>query len=727
MDQVFRIIVYILAANIAYLIFSLIRQGFKHYSNYIAELFTLMMGSLWLLNQDINPGWVLLLSVIGIIVFIVLPVILQGKIDSLMAENRYDEIKSFATLKSAIAWSSPNSHLKDMADIAYNYAESPVKMVEELKKLLGQGEPYDSMTRLFLGMIHFNRRNFNELINDLRIPDKKFEEQSFEELLYLVRAYLETTRYDEAVEAQIALEKKANENCDNKVERRNNTIINRFVFYAFMGWKDEYNDFLSSNEKGVDLLPQDLRDFWKGVSYFYSGLYDEGEKQMKEVIASIHEDDFVVREFMQKRLYDMLEHKVFFDKHVLPKLKELHEKYNKEITDLVKDNDKSIVEVKPKKFVTEILSFAILVISVIFIVVFNVEDSVELINMGAASSVLVKYGEYFRLVSYIFVHMGFLHLFMNLIALRYFGPPVESIAGWGAFLFIFLISGIGGGALSCYFGTKLTIGASGGVLGLLTAGIVFELFKTKDSPSFSNQSNIFNLVFILIINVVYGVWEKGIDNYAHLGGIIAGALAGLLFVFFINKRALRILANSIALVICVGILGYASYWHISSFIANDFYPSKVSGYKECNIASTTFKVEAPLEWSLDKDNNSPNGISFNGPFNEKIIVNISFNVQSKEEYLKQLIDRSNKEIEELSGFELNSVSGPTKVSFRDNTYKIVWKIKISGRDVSIVDFVVFDSFFNENVWVYKVEYALISKHINRYDSIMEHMVSSLKL
>ena len=194
MDQFFRLVVYIIAANIAYLIFSLIMQGFFIYSNYIAELLFLMLILLAALYFNVAAGWVLLVAVIGIIVLVILPVFLQGKIDSLMAENRYDEILFFANIKSLIAWSEPNKHLKEMAIIAEKYAETPVKMVDKLKELMNKGEPYDGMTRLFLGLIHFNNRNFNDLINDLKIPDKTFDEHSFEELLYLVRAYLETTR-----------------------------------------------------------------------------------------------------------------------------------------------------------------------------------------------------------------------------------------------------------------------------------------------------------------------------------------------------------------------------------------------------------------------------------------------------------------------------------------------------------------------------------------------------
>lgn len=721
MDEFFKIIVYIIVANIAYLIFNLIKQGFKNYYNYIAELFTLMIAILWLLNKGFYSGWVLLASVVGILVLIILPVMLQGKIDSLMAESRYDEIKFFADIKAAIAWSNPNYHLKDMAEIANKYSENPSKMIEELKRLIGLGEPYDGMTRLFLGLVHFNSRNFNDLINDLRVPDKTFDQHSFEELLYLVRAYLETTRYDEAVEAQIALEKKIYENNDEKSERKDNAVINRFIFYAFMGWKEEYDDLLNSNKPGVDKLPLELKDFWRGVCFFYSGSYDDGEKQMRSVIDKIPEE-YYIKEFMQKRMFGMLEHKDFFDKHVLSKLKELHEKYKTGLKELIVKNEKDNIEIKPQKTVTNALSFIILMVSVIYIVVFNVSDSVELINMGAVSSFFVKNGEYFRLISYVFVHIGFIHLIMNLFALKYFGPPIETLAGWGVLLAIFFGSGIAGGAASAYYGNTLTIGASGGVLGLLSAAIAFNLFKIKGSNSFSNQSNISNLLFIIAINIGYGFMEKGIDNRAHLGGLLAGFIMASIYAVILKSNELKKIVNGVSAIVTFGVIGWALYFHILGFNEKTFYPLKNIEYQLCDVASTSFRLEYPTSWTIEENSAKLQGIGLKGPFNEKLLVAVCLNTDSEKDFMKMYIDQRMNEYEKEDNFDLKSVTDPIKVEVRENTYKIIWNLKVYGNTVTWVDHIFFDKDL-----AFIVSFIVASSHLQGYDNIMEHVVSSLKM
>ena len=343
MDSICRVIVYILAVNIAYLVFSLVKQGFKHYSNYIAELIFVAILSIYLLQIDFSPILACIISAILTIVVVVLPIYFQGQIDALMSEGRYDELKGYASLKASLAWANPNYHLEELANITAEYYETPTVMLEKLRAQLGQGEPYDGMTRVFLGIIHFNNRNFHELINDIRV-DGDLDKQSFEELLYLVRAFLETTRYDEAVQAEIALERKVCEDKENIADRMSNVLINRFVFYAFMGWIKEYDLLMESKSEDFKSLPKELKNFWRGVCLFYSGEYALGENLMNNVISNLPEDADVWREFMVKRRNGMIENKEFFNQHVLDKLKDLYTEYNAQIGITIAESEKELSE-----------------------------------------------------------------------------------------------------------------------------------------------------------------------------------------------------------------------------------------------------------------------------------------------------------------------------------------------------------------------------------------------
>ena len=418
----------------------------------------------------------------------------------------------------------------------------------------------------------------------------------------------------------------------------------------------------------------------------------------------------------------MLEHKFFFNEHVLPKLKELHEKYNKKLAGIIQSSISEEEKIIPQNNVTKVLSFVILVISVIYIIAFNINDSVELINMGASSSFLVNNGgEYFRLVSYIFVHVGILHLIMNLFALRYFGPPVETVAGWPALLLIFFGSGLAGGALSVYMGNTLTVGASGGVLGLLTATIVFELFKIKGSGNFSEQSNFSTLIFILGINIAFGFFESGIDNYAHFGGLIGGAILGMLYIIPIKVPIIKKFANLFSIIFTIILLGFALQQHISLFNSNSFYPLSVKEFQACDVASSSMKLEIPTTWKVE-DSTKPFDLTIKGPFGEKLTIGVRPNSLAPESYLKEYVEQNNIELEKENELELISIIGPEPVSIRDNTYRVIWNLNAYGRKASLENFLIF-----EEGYIFMTNLIVTTVHTSNYDPIINHVVSTLKL
>ena len=723
MEEIFTIFVYIIEANIAYLIFSLLIQGFKHYSNYIAELIFLLILTVYLTLKGLAMGWVFLIALIGILLTVFIPFILQAQIDRLIEDNCYNEIAPLAKLKASLAWSYPNSHLQEMAEIADEYYEQKDKMLEKLRGLLGIGEPYDSMTRMFLGMIHFNNRDFSELVMDLKIPNEDFSKQSFEELLYLVRGYLETTRYDEAVEAQFALEYKAYE--DEVSEKKlANVIVNRFVFYAFMGWTQEYdalmNDESAKLEEG---LPSELRDFWRGVCWFYSGDYISGVKQMQDVIDRLPKDRDIWHDFMTKRLHGMLENKEFFDQHVLPKLKKIHDKKSEKLLAVIEKVKNENVEIPPVNKANNILSFVILVLSTIWLVVCNVSDNIEVIKMGANGCSFVEDGDYYRLLTYIFIHSGWTHLIMNLLALRYFGVVVETIAGWPYFLATFLISGIVGGLFSVWHGTLLSIGASGGVMGLLGAALVFSMTKTKIGRGISNQVSLPTLFFIIIINVAFGIIEKGrVDNFCHLGGGIAGICCGLFYLLAYKIKKLQALYRVASIGVCIIIACSALFAYGVAWKNNDFYPARLKEFQICESQNKLFSIELPKKWKIKeiKNENSENIIA-DGSANEYIACSTAAYTGDKLELLNEIITEKTNSFESIDNIELVSVSGPAIYPLRDSTYSVKWLLKNEGHALTVEDYFI----FYEKYAGY-IKFQVYTEHMDEYAPVLNRIVNSFK-
>jgi hypothetical protein len=99
-------------ANVGYMIFTLVKKGYRHYSGYISQLFFLLCLMILLVAKDVAGGIAISISLTGIFLVVILPMFLQKQIDMLMAENRLDEIEPLARWKANLAWSELNVHLK---------------------------------------------------------------------------------------------------------------------------------------------------------------------------------------------------------------------------------------------------------------------------------------------------------------------------------------------------------------------------------------------------------------------------------------------------------------------------------------------------------------------------------------------------------------------------------------------------------------------------------------
>ena len=148
-----------------------------------------------------------------------------------------------------------------------------------------------------------------------------------------------------------------------------------------------------------------------------------------------------------------------------------------------------------------------------------------LIKYGANNALLVKEGDIYRLVTSIFLHAGIFHLLVNMYSLAILGKQLETFIGKYKFLGVFLISGIIGSMLSivCNDSLNVSVGASGAIFGLAASLIYFGYYYRI----YLSSVIISQLVPIIGINLIIGFMSTGIDNAAHIGGLIGGYLASV--------------------------------------------------------------------------------------------------------------------------------------------------------------------------------------------------------
>jgi rhomboid protease GluP len=180
-------------------------------------------------------------------------------------------------------------------------------------------------------------------------------------------------------------------------------------------------------------------------------------------------------------------------------------------------------------------------------------NTTTLIKYGAKVNPLIYEGEWWRFITPVFLHIGFLHLAMNSLALYYLGISVEKIYGNIRFLFIYLFAGITGFIASFLFSTNLSAGASGAIFGCFGALLYFGAIM----PKLFSRTMGRNVIFVLILNLAFGFSSTGIDNAGHIGGLIGGFLAAGIVHFPKKKKLLvQLLFLSVSLAIVWGSLSY---------------------------------------------------------------------------------------------------------------------------------------------------------------------------
>ncbi len=180
------------------------------------------------------------------------------------------------------------------------------------------------------------------------------------------------------------------------------------------------------------------------------------------------------------------------------------------------------------------------------------DDSTALAAWGAAVDFLVRAGQFWRWGSCTLIHFGWLHIFMNMLALYVLGRFVEGAYGTPRFLLVYLLSGFAGSMTSFLVtSAPISAGASGAVFGLIGMGLAFTaIHGGKISKEFRNR-NLALFTFVIVANVIYGFSESFIDNSAHIGGLACGAFATLFLTPSKGREGARPGAGSAALWICL--------------------------------------------------------------------------------------------------------------------------------------------------------------------------------
>ncbi len=173
-----------------------------------------------------------------------------------------------------------------------------------------------------------------------------------------------------------------------------------------------------------------------------------------------------------------------------------------------------------------VVSYVILALTIIIFIAQTATEFLFRVDLPAAYLAKVNQailaGQLWRLITPVLVHGNLMHILFNMYALNALGPDLERSYGSSRFLSLYALSGISGSLLSLFLTTNPSLGASSAIFGLIAAQIVF-VYRNRELFGQQSRTVLIQLGMIVLINLGFGL-TPGIDNWAHLGGLIGGGL-----------------------------------------------------------------------------------------------------------------------------------------------------------------------------------------------------------
>ena len=188
----------------------------------------------------------------------------------------------------------------------------------------------------------------------------------------------------------------------------------------------------------------------------------------------------------------------------------------------------------------------------------------SILNWGGNDSSLTLDGDWWRLITSLFVHIGIFHLVMNLYSLFYIGTCLEPILGKTRFLLTYLSTGIFAGMASLFsnkYSYTVAAGASGAIFGMF--GVFVAVLSTNLISEKIRNTFLKNTLIFIGYNLIHGI-RPGIDNSAHIGGLVSGLVFGYCIYpslsFYSQSRRIKMFTSCFLLLLTV----FSTDWFLRS-------------------------------------------------------------------------------------------------------------------------------------------------------------------
>jgi len=299
-------------------------------------------------------------------------------------------------------------------------------------------------------------------------------------------------------------------------------------------------------------------------------------------------------------------------------------------------------------------------------------DAITHIKWGSNYSPLTLSGDWWRLVTCIFIHFGIIHLALNMYGLYVLGVFLEPMLGKVKFILAYLCTGVFASIASLWWHSEgiNSAGASGAIFGMF--GVFLALLLTNLIPKQIRTGLLRSIGIVIAINLIYGM-RSGVDNAAHIGGLLSGIVIGFLF-YPLLKNNLKGIKNQFSLAAIVGVTVLFGWLYLNSpgnklavetrrkaldelnnfgFADSEKYLTKMNAFQELETeALAPFNETPPLsDTALLQKLNTVSVPKWNRIL--EIIEEIkNYDISAKEKKRTELlIDYVNARLEQIKGIE----------------------------------------------------------------------------
>jgi len=335
----------------------------------------------------------------------------------------------------------------------------------------------------------------------------------------------------------------------------------RIMVLAFTGQSADLEQLLGGGSHAS--ADAKVRHFWRGVAHQQAGEPEPAAAQYRLALGKLGPEDGRARDTIEARLAEL-------DQGCEP----VHlpdPDQTQRLVAAIRDRAARTVarpRLRPTSWRRTPVTIGLALVNVVIFAAMEVvgrgaTDSGTLIRAGASLTHAVHAGEYWRLGSAMFLHANWLHLAVNVFMLWFLGRFFEQLVGGVRFFVVYFVAGVAGNLASHLWRTgPVSVGASSSIFGILGGALVVLVLSRGKVPETWRRSMIFVLALVIGLNFLPGLDIKVIDNFAHLGGLVGGAVIGV--GLLANRGGVGRVITTAAGLLCTVALGYCAWGLVTS-------------------------------------------------------------------------------------------------------------------------------------------------------------------